>query len=87
VGGDNIYIGNGEKVVLASLSESYSKLDAISVGTNGPSSYPTLHCLLTTFNLRKEYMILVQEDCSTLSKILRVLAVLLCRHLTRRDIA
>ena len=59
MGGDDIYIGNGEEVVLASLSDSYSELDTISVGTSGSFSCSILHHLLTTFNLRKEYKILV----------------------------
>jgi len=56
--GDNVYIGSGEKVMLALLSDLYSKLDAISVGASRPSC-STLYCLLTIFNLRKEYTILV----------------------------
>jgi len=47
--GDDVYAGNGEEVVLASLSDSYLKLDAISVDASGPSSCPILHCLLTIF--------------------------------------
>jgi len=57
IGEDDIYIS--KNVVLASLSDLYSELDAISVDTSGPFSYPILHCLLTTFNLRKKYTILV----------------------------
>ena len=34
MGKNDIYIGNREEVVLASLSESYSKLNTISVGTS-----------------------------------------------------
>ena len=45
--------------MLALLSDLYSELDAISIGASGPSSCPTFNCLLTTFNLRKEYTILV----------------------------
>ena len=59
MGGDNVYIGSGDKIVLASLSNLYSELDAISVGTSGLFFCSTLYCLLTTFNLRKEYIILV----------------------------
>ena len=61
VGGDDIYIDNEEKVVLASLSNSYSELDVISVDASGLFSCPTLYYLLTIFftSLRKEYMILV----------------------------
>jgi len=47
-GGDNIYKGNGEKLVLVSLSDSYLELKAISVNASRLSSYPTLHYLLTT---------------------------------------
>ena len=59
MGGDDVYISSGEEVVLALLSDSYYKLDVIFVDTSRPSFYPTLHYLLTTFNLRKEYIILV----------------------------
>ena len=59
VGEDDVYIGNKEEVVLVSLSDSYSELDTISVSASRPSSCLILHYLLTTFNLRKEYMILV----------------------------
>ena len=59
MGGDDVYISSEEEVVLALLSDSYSELDTIFVDTIGPSFYPTLHHLLTTFNLRKEYIILV----------------------------
>jgi len=41
MGGDDVYISSGEEVVLASLSDSYSELDTISVGASGPSSSPT----------------------------------------------
>jgi len=51
IGKDDVYIDNGEKVVLALLSNLYSELDAISVGTSRPSSYSTLYCLLTIFLL------------------------------------
>jgi len=57
--GDNVYIGSREEVVLALLSDSYSELDTISVGASGSSSCSILHCLLTTFDLRKEYTILI----------------------------
>ena len=59
MGGDDVYIGSGDKIVLASLSNLYSELDAISVDTSGLFFCSTLYCLLTTFNLRKEYIILV----------------------------
>ena len=59
MGEDDVYIGNGEEVVLALLSDSYSELDTISVSASRPSFCPILHHLLTTFNLRKKYMILV----------------------------
>jgi len=59
VGEDDVYISNGEEVVLVLLSDSYSELDTISVNASRLSSCPILHHLLTTFNLRKEYMILV----------------------------
>ena len=48
IGGDDVYKGNGEDLVLVSLSNSYSKLKAISVSVSRLSSCPTLHCLLTT---------------------------------------
>ena len=35
--------------MLVSLSESYSKLNLISVGVSGPSSCPTLYHLTTTY--------------------------------------
>jgi len=38
---DDIYLGSREEVVLISLSDSYSKLNVISVGASGPSSSPT----------------------------------------------
>ena len=59
MGGDGVYISSGEEVVLALLSDLYSKLDAISVDASGLSSCPILHYLLITFNLRKEYTVLV----------------------------
>jgi len=49
VGRDDVYIGSGEEVVLALLSNSYSELDVISIGTSRPSSCPSLHHLLTIF--------------------------------------
>jgi len=51
MGEDDVYISNGEKVVLALLFNLYSKLNTISVGASGPSSCPTLHHLLTIFLL------------------------------------
>jgi len=48
VGGEDIYRGNKEGLVLASLSDLYSELETISVSISGPSSCSTLHCLLTT---------------------------------------
>ena len=56
---NGVYISSGKKVALVLLSDLYSELDIIFVGTSRLSSYPTLYCLLTTFNLRKEYIILV----------------------------
>jgi len=44
---ENIYRDKEEELVLVLLSESYSKLDAISVGTSGHSSCPILYHLLT----------------------------------------
>jgi len=49
VRGDEVYKGNREKLVLASLSDSYSELEVILLSTSGPFSYPILHCLLTTY--------------------------------------
>ena len=49
MGRNDIYTSSKEKVVLASLSDLYSELDIIFVGVSGPSSYSTLHCLLTIF--------------------------------------
>ena len=34
MGENNVFNGKGEKLVLASLSESYSELDVISIGTS-----------------------------------------------------
>ena len=45
--GKDVYDSKREEPVLASLSELYSKLDAISVGVSRPSSYLTSHYLLT----------------------------------------
>jgi len=47
VGDNNISSGNKEEPVLALLSDSYSKLEIISVSISRPSSCPTLHFLLT----------------------------------------
>ena len=44
---ENVYRNKEEKLVLVLLSESYSKLDAISVDTSGHSSCPILYYLLT----------------------------------------
>jgi len=44
---DKVYKDNSEELILASLSDLYSKLEAISISR--PSSYPTLYCLLTTY--------------------------------------
>ena len=49
VEGEDMYRGNGEELVLVLLFDSYSELEVISVSASGPSSCPTLHCLLTTF--------------------------------------
>jgi len=48
---EDIYEDNGEKLVLALLSDSYLELEAISVSTSGPSSCPTLYYLLITFTI------------------------------------
>jgi len=48
IGGNDVYKDNREELVLASLSDSYLELKAISVSASGPSSCPTLHCLLIT---------------------------------------
>jgi len=48
IGGENVYRDNEEELVLVSLFDLYSELEAISVSASGPSSYPILHCLLTT---------------------------------------
>jgi len=45
---DVMYKGNGEELVLASLSNLYSELEAIFVSASGLSSCSTLHYLLTT---------------------------------------
>ena len=47
MGRDDVYKDSGEKVILASLSNSYSELDTISISASRPSFYPTLHYLLT----------------------------------------
>ena len=49
IGKDDVYSSKGEEPVLASLSDLYLELEIISVNINGPSSYPTLHYLLTTY--------------------------------------
>ena len=51
VRGGGVWYRKRTDPVLDSLSDSYSELDTISVGVSGPSSYPTLHHLLTTFCL------------------------------------
>jgi len=48
MGRNYVYKGSREEVVLVLLSDSYLELEAISVSASGPSSYLTLHCLLTT---------------------------------------
>jgi len=45
--GEDIYKSKEEKPVMASLSESYFKLDVILVNTNKHSFCSTLHYLLT----------------------------------------
>jgi len=45
--GEDVYNSKREESVLASLSELYSKLDAISIGVSGLSSYLISHHLLT----------------------------------------
>ena len=50
MGDKDVYKERAEPV-LVSPSNSYSKLDLISVGVNGPSSCSISHCLLTTFYL------------------------------------
>jgi len=49
VGGDDVYSSKEEEPVLASLSNSYSELEVISVDCSGLSSCPILHHLLTTY--------------------------------------
>ena len=48
VGGEEVYNGKGEKPMLASLSDLYSKLETISISASGLSS-STSHYLLTTY--------------------------------------
>ena len=48
IGRDDIYKDNEEKLVLASLSDLYLELEAISVSASRPSSCPILHYLLIT---------------------------------------
>ena len=48
---NNMYKGNGEELVLASLSNSYLELEAIFISASGLSSCPTLYYLLTVTNL------------------------------------
>ena len=50
IGGNNIYNNNGENLVLASISDSYSKLEAILVSASRFSSCLILYYLLTTFS-------------------------------------
>ena len=47
MGRDDVYKSSREEVVLLLLSNSYSELNVISVSASEPSSFPTLHCLLT----------------------------------------
>ena len=47
IGRNYVYKGSREEVVLVLLSDSYLELETISVSASGPSSYLTLHCLLT----------------------------------------
>ena len=49
MGENDVYISSREKVVLALLFDSYLELDTIFIGVSGPSSCPTLYCLLTIF--------------------------------------
>jgi len=49
--GSGIWCGKRTDPVLNLLSDLYSKLDAISVGVSGSSSYPTSYCLLNIFYL------------------------------------
>jgi len=49
---NNMYQGNGEELVLASLSNSYLELEAIFISASRLSSCPTLYYLLTVTNLR-----------------------------------
>ena len=44
-----MYKDSKKKLVLASLSNLYSELEAISISTSKLSSYPILYCLLTTY--------------------------------------
>ena len=48
IGGENVYNGKREKQVLASLLDSYSKLEIIFISVSGPSSYSILYFILTT---------------------------------------
>jgi len=51
VGKEDIYKNKEKKLVLASLSELYFKLNVISVDVSGYSSCPTSHYLLTTLTI------------------------------------
>ena len=48
IGGENVYNGKREKQVLASLLDSYSRLEIIFISVSGPSSYSILYFILTT---------------------------------------
>ena len=48
IGGENVYNGKEKKQVLASLLDLYSKLEIIFISVSRPSSYSTLHFILTT---------------------------------------
>jgi len=48
---DEVYKGKEEKLILASLSDLYSKLVKISIGTSRLSTGLTSHYLLTTYLL------------------------------------
>ena len=62
IGRNNVCKDDRKVLVLALLSDLYSKLEAISVSASEPSSCPTLYYLLTIYRLlttlRELYMIL-----------------------------
>ena len=66
-----MYKNKEEELVLALLSELYSRLDTILVNTNLYSFCPILHCILTTqpINYCLNEIVNKQEEISTLDSV------------------